>query len=450
MDPERATLRIDGSGTRPLVIKEAHDGPAVERLRRELAVLRRAQHPGVVSLLDATDSDDQVVVRTRFCGSRTLATVGRLPVARAAGILAALAATVADLHELGVSHGRISADHVLVGGDGRPVLCGFGEATLEADDHACSEDVRAMGILLQEILAPLDDLAPIPASRLGRRGAWSGYQRRALLNLADQASADHPSAQPTARQLAQNIRATVPDATLFEPGGDGDGDDPADPPRREPAKWLALAGAGTASLVLVLTLVTALMLPAEGAGPTPTTTTTTSPPEPVRHTAPDPTGPFPEAAPAPSTTTPPTTPSQRPTTVAEEVDDASGCNVSADGSATTADGEACPVELALDDGVLRVGSEAFDLALESAAAALGDFSCSGAVQAAVLDLESGEVFVFDRWAREGQPVTAAVADQVPAGRRLLAEPTSSDCHRLIALDEFGIRHLLRTPTTEKP
>ncbi|MDZ7676998.1 MAG: hypothetical protein U5K29_00410 [Acidimicrobiales bacterium] len=445
MDLERATLRVDGSGTRPLVIKEATHRPAIERVRHEIDVLRRVQHPGVVSLLDATDSEDQVVVRTRFCGSRTLATVGPLSVARAAGIVAALAATVADLHELGVSHGRISADHILIGGDGRPVLCGFGGATLDADDHACSEDVAAMGVLLQEILAPLDDVAPIPASRLGRRGAWSGYQRRALLNLADQASADHPSARPSARQLAQNIRATVPDATLFEPGGDTGGDSPAEPPEREPSKWLALTGAGTASLVLVLTLVTALILPAEGAGPTPATTTTA--PEPVRESTSGRAPPFPEAVPAPSTTA---APSRPPAPLSDQADRASGCSISADGPPTLADGETCPTALALADGVLRVGNDEFHLGLDPAAAAIGDFSCSGGAQAAVLDLESGEVFVFDRWARAGQPATAAVADQVTGGRRLLAEPTPSDCHRLVALDEFGIRHILTESATEDP
>lgn len=443
MDLERATLRVDGSGTRPLVIKEATHGAAIERARHEIDVLRRVQHPGVVSLLDATDSEDQVVVRTRFCGSRTLATVGTLSVARAAGIVAALAATVADLHELGVGHSRISADHILIAGDGRPVLCGFGGATLDADDHARSEDVAAMGALLQEILAPLDDVAPIPASRLGRRGAWSGYQRRALLNLADQACADHPSARPSARQLAQNIRATVPDATLFEPGSDTGGDRPAEAPEREPSKWLALAGAGTASLVLVLTLVTALMLPAEGAGPTPTTTTIA--PEPVHESTPD--RAFPEAVPAPSTTAPPSRP---PTPASDQLDDASGCGIAPDGPPTLADGETCPTALAMADGVLRVGSDEFHLGLDRAAAAIGDFSCSGAVQAAVLDLESGEVFVFDRWARASRPVIASVADQVTGGRRLLAEPTPSDCHRLVALDEFGIRHIVTESATEDP
>src|SRR5690606_7586995 len=48
----------------------------------------------------------------------------------------------------------------------------------------------------------------------------SGYHRRALLNLADQASADNPLIRPTARQFAHNIRATIPGATLTEAESD--------------------------------------------------------------------------------------------------------------------------------------------------------------------------------------------------------------------------------------
>src|SRR5204863_3836439 len=42
-----------------------------------------------------------------------------------AALVAAVAETVADLHAIGVIHGRIEPSHVLVAGGGRPILCGF-------------------------------------------------------------------------------------------------------------------------------------------------------------------------------------------------------------------------------------------------------------------------------------------------------------------------------------
>lgn len=140
---EHSQIRIDHTGDRPAVIKEARSGPAVERIRHESVVLQAAQHPGVVTFIACHQDDDSIELRTRFCGSRTLASTAQLPVERIAGIMAALATTVADLHELGLAHGRITADHVLISSTGRPVLCGFAEAHLGADSQSAKLRCRA-------------------------------------------------------------------------------------------------------------------------------------------------------------------------------------------------------------------------------------------------------------------------------------------------------------------
>lgn len=72
---------------------------------------------------------------------------------------AALATTLADLHEIGVVHLAVEPEHVLIDGDGRPVLCGFGSAryacaTSPEGWHQfgewCRNDVMALAKLLAE------------------------------------------------------------------------------------------------------------------------------------------------------------------------------------------------------------------------------------------------------------------------------------------------------------
>jgi hypothetical protein len=461
MDTERATVRIDGAGPRPLVIKQARGGSAPTRLRAEAEALRRAQHPGVVGLVDVTDTGDEVVIRTRYCGSRTLASAGTITVKRAAGLIAAVATTVADLHDLGIRHGRLTPDHVLIAADGRPVLCGFADAALlDQADPGTADDVLAVGTMLQHLLEPLGDVAPIPATRFGRRGAWSGHQRRALLNLADQATADEPALRPTARQLAENIRATVPDATLFDETSYGEHRDEArEAPHPDPhdrtARMLTLGGAGAAALIIVVAVSAALLPSAESASspsPHPRSTGAGAVDDSLAPTAvpdrfpgaiivePDPPSGYSGGAPVPM----PDLPQPRL--------DARGCSVMSGSArpAATSDGQQCAATLQVVDGVLSIGGEQFRLDVEEVSVAIGDFQCTGSAQAAVLDLSAGHVYVFWDWADADAPAMATAITLVPEARRLLAEPAAVDeCHRLVVLDQFGIRHPVTLASEEQ-
>lgn len=475
---DQPSVRVDHTGSRPLVIKEALPGPGAERVRAEVAALRAAQHPGVVTLVDSTDDEHGAVLRTRFCGSRTMANAGRLDIERAAGLVAALATTVADLHDLGVHHGRITPDHVLISADGRPVLCGFAEARMGASRAEMATDVAALGGLLRDLLSPLDDIAPIPVARIGRRSSWPGYQRRALLNLADQASADDPFIRPTARQFANNLRATVPGATLAANDGAPGGaftempyDTSEDPP---PSRWRALGGTAfgrgvnrsavlglsSAALIVVATISVTLAMPGDGltsadlhtqpqtagggltpsADPPPPTSTaphlTTTTSEPIEDQT--------DSA-SPSTSAPPQS------TPSSGLDRAAGCSATT-GSvvATLASGAECPTALSLDGGVLTVGDSMFRVEVADAAVAVGDFACTNSVQAAIIDRQTGDLFVFDRWAEDDSPTTATVFQNIEGASRVLAEThTTSSCHRLVVLDNFGIRHVIDPNLTEE-
>jgi len=205
---------VEVVGDDAVVVKRVSGGAAaVDALRREGERLRRATHPGVVSVVRSVPSADgwELVLAH---GGRSLATLAPPSASEAATIVAGLASTMADLHEIGISHGRIEPSHVLLGDSGLPRLCGFGDGALPS---APEDDVAALGALLEQLLGAEAEEEPIPDRRWGTRRRWRGWERRALLLLADQATSEDPSRRPTARRLAAAIAAAVPVADRVDP-----------------------------------------------------------------------------------------------------------------------------------------------------------------------------------------------------------------------------------------
>ena len=205
------TSELRTEGGRTLVVKRADPTVAVDaaRLTREATMLAMARHPGVVEMAEQVDPDEHpehVELRTIFAGARTLAAsdLDSLTVARA---LAATAGTVADLHALGLVHGRIDPGHIVLTGSGRAVLCGFAEAGLAGDLRSDGQvlvpslDVAALGALLHRAVA---DAAASPDPRR------SGLDRPAAARLADRATAADPALRPSARTFAAGLAACLP------------------------------------------------------------------------------------------------------------------------------------------------------------------------------------------------------------------------------------------------
>lgn len=207
------TELVAGDGS-PLLVKTASDDDGRETLTREADRLGRACHPGVVELLER--SDNRLVLA--WAGGETVETL-RPTVRGAAALLAATAATVADLHEIGIVHGRLEARHVVVGPDGRPRLAGMAGRCPSEAEAAPADDVESLGRLIDLLIGPDAELEPIPERRWARP-RWTGYQRRTLQTLADQATDDDPARRPTARGLAAAIADAVPDAALPSDVGD--------------------------------------------------------------------------------------------------------------------------------------------------------------------------------------------------------------------------------------
>lgn len=217
------TIQVFTGVDRPVVVKTATTPAARASLARETERLRRAKHPGVVEVVSASTERLEIA----WVGAHTLETA-RLPVPAAAGVLAAVAETIADLHALGVIHGRLEPGHVVIAGDGRPVICGMSGPDPSDELTGPADDVAAIGRLIDHLLGPDAEPEPIPDRRWGRK-TWTGYHRRTLQLLADRASHDDPARRPTARAVANAIVEAVPEARLVPsiPAGSTPATEPA-------------------------------------------------------------------------------------------------------------------------------------------------------------------------------------------------------------------------------
>ena len=118
---DRVVVRARRGSDPPVVVKATVPGATWREraaLRHEGRLLDTARGPGVVELLDVTD--------TR---GRTALVLRHVPLTAPAGTdLEPLRATVDRLLTEGIVYGPIRPEHVLRTADGELVLCGFGSA----------------------------------------------------------------------------------------------------------------------------------------------------------------------------------------------------------------------------------------------------------------------------------------------------------------------------------
>lgn len=398
-------VRTERSGAGLEVVK--HAGTEADRLRlqNEADWLKRAAHPGVVEVVAAAPTS----LRLRHAGT-ALARMGPLAPDNAAAVVRSVASTVGDLHQLGVAHGRIDAEHVLIDARGRPRLCGFAEARA-ATDTTRADDVAALGQLLDTAVAPAASVMWSPPLR-GLRAA--ARRKRALQGFRSAVSAarsEPPQRRPTARQLAAAIREALPELAL-PASGNADADDfvpfegrstdgtsadhqlaPAPlspepitirPPTSEAAPTRPDRRLVTvmAAVVLIAGIVAgsaiARAVKPFGAQGEPRAASTI---DAAGDSAPDAS----PSADAPATTVAPEPP---PPPV--------GCNAQA-APGPDVDGDGCPDPVTLDGRIAQVGSVRVELGDDGDLVALGDPDCDGVVTPALLRPGTGEVFVFDEW-----------------------------------------------------
>lgn len=405
------------------VSKRAPNGLAADRLRREVDVLRRAAHPGVVELLGVDDGEDGIVVHTAFVGGGTLAEhLGTMTAGRGTRVAASVATTLADLHDRAVAHGQVSADHVLVTDADQTRLCGMAEAVLGTQGDLCppeaaEADVEALAILARTM-----------AERC------PGEQGSALRAVADRVLRAGTGARPSMRTLAQTLAGQAGELPST-PAPSGRTILPARSPsgRRPPRRRLVVAGAG-ALVVVVL-----------GAG----VVGSLGDADPETASPPPPPAPASTSSPAPSPPTTPTAPmTAAPTTTAAAARTGGarvwppttepGCAPSGSGLRADIDGNGCPEAVELGRGVVTVADQRWQVAGTSDVVVVGDWNCDGVATAAVVRTTTGSVWAYQGWG-DGAEADRVGTVRAPVSARTV--PGEEGCDQLEITDAAGTRRL---------
>jgi hypothetical protein len=197
-----------------IAVKAAATPEDMARLACEAERLRLASHPGVVTFVDHQVGEGRAELHTLYAGDSLAKWSGTLT--QVAGLAAAVATTLADLHDMGLVHGRIDPTHVLVGADGRPQLCGFSAADPDAEP---ADDVAGVGHLVEEMASRICTRPP-GGGAFGWLAKLRGplTEQRALGQVVLHATDPDPARRPSAQALARSLLAAVPSAQLPPPG----------------------------------------------------------------------------------------------------------------------------------------------------------------------------------------------------------------------------------------
>ena len=462
---ERTSVATDAAGRR-VMAKVAGNAEEAIRLEREAAQLECARHPGVVELVGVDGQGVGAILLTAHVEGPTLGGVGRLPLEEGAGFLAALASTLADLHELGLVHGAVCPDHVLVGPGGRPILCGFGYG-----GHVGQPAGRASGVP-REFVDPVraDDDTLTRALDIFAIGALARFLApdppagHILARVADDAMSEDVSARSSARVLAEVLQSEVPAARL--PRGLEIG--PAAPARPAPSDPLAAlrhdrGGSGgrrpartratvvMAAVAAVGVIGGAILLAGSSAPPAPTVTTEVG--APLLSTADRPEADEDQPGPttiraglASSSTSTLAAPTSTSTLPSPSVAAArrSDCPAAMGVLQADVDGDGCADALRYVDGILHAGDARWMLGEAGDQIAIGDWGCQGSRTLALFRPSTGDVFRFDGWAGPGRDLTATAVARVQGGLALRAADVDRDgCHEVVVERATGAAEVIR-------
>ncbi len=164
---QRTVRVVVGTHLDELVARKTGTNPAaIVAVEREALVLGQLRHPNVVDLVRAEHGDGSATIVTQYAGPTTLEQERPGDAADVARTGAALLTVVGELHSMGWIHGRLRAEHCIVGDDGRLTLCALGAAhRIEPRDPRRGAEV---GDAIQ-IISMLAERVPAPIDRAGRR-----------------------------------------------------------------------------------------------------------------------------------------------------------------------------------------------------------------------------------------------------------------------------------------
>ncbi len=427
-----------GRDGRLVVVKRAAPGAPAERLRREVGILRLAVHPGVVEVVDDESEGDEASISTAFVGGGTLsdfAPGGDLLLGVRA--LATVATTLADLHDRGITHGRVTGDHVLMADDGQAVLCGLAEGSdtgpadishdvhtnasaAQSNDSAQAGDVLALAALVREVAVE-----------------GTGPQVEPLKGIAERALTPDPAVRPSMRQLATSLHNLDPTPPSPAPGATGPRLLVARSPRGRTGRRrgpVAVVVATLAAVAITMaTLATVDRPPSGEAGGSDVAgagnTVGAADPVPPTATVPAP-GMPPTTSSLPSGTTSTTTASSMPPDGPSEETAVDGSTpppqagppavrvwpAPAGGTApiySDVDGDGSSEAVEVAGGIVTAAGVRWQVAAPDEIVVVGDWDCDGQPTPAVVRPGSGQVWTYSRWADDGESLTAAPAGVVP-------------------------------------
>jgi hypothetical protein len=392
------------------------EGASGERLRAEADMLRRAAHPGVVQLRGSgpTPGGGWSIRLLRVDG-QDLREPSGWSLEEGVGFGVAAATTVADLHDLGIVHRRLTADHLLVDERGRPVLCGFARAVCADGPMLASMKAEDTALLARSIREHLPH--PLP---------------RRLARILDRAGAPSQRRPPTARQLAGALATAVPGNRLPDRGARASRTDRS-PRNGDPTPAGSTPGAGPCPV------------PA-GASPDPSLDPSVGPSETAA----------PPGSPAGDARRPPLRSRSGVVVAAAMVMVASTLVAvvsvpllvhpsSPSGRRKVATGttvgcpradEGCgPVKLV--GSILTTPAGTFRIGGDGDVVVLGRWTCRAIALPALLQSRTGRVWIFNRWATATAAAVAEPVGTVPGARSLRVVPGRRGCDGLATVASSG-------------
>lgn len=241
-------LAQDQVSARPVAITvlfrgSASDPALAARFESDVRVAAGLSHPNIVRTIDWGAHDDALFLVKESVEGTTLTdklrAEGAMTAQAAARVAADLAAALGAAHRLGISHGELSADNVVVTSSGHIKLAGFGWARAEGGTNPIG-DLQALGSLLEEMVTagPPPEAAPPPVvdslfvddSNIAGEAASVPPPLRSIIDrlVAPSPSFGYPSAEAVEGDLRSYRDAPAPTvpppppAHRHEPQPDGD------------------------------------------------------------------------------------------------------------------------------------------------------------------------------------------------------------------------------------
>jgi len=166
-------------------------------LLEEARKVARLRHPGIVTVYDVGQHEDDPFIVSDFVSGTTLCEAGPFPPQVAARLIAEIAESLQAAHEQGFIHRDIKPANILIDQNGRPMLTDFGIATALGDSQA-----QIVGTL--PYMAP-EQLGEEPTNGDPRADIWSlGVLLYELL------TGKLPFGDPSPAKLCEQIRSHVP------------------------------------------------------------------------------------------------------------------------------------------------------------------------------------------------------------------------------------------------